>query len=183
MPQAATGKFHPLFQWFHFDSVESLPPLPPSGLPPACDVAPRGTRYDAQLAALGAPLCNKLRAMTVFLVGAGALGCEFVKMFALMGVGCGTTGGITLTDDDTIEKSNLSRQFLFRASDIGKAKSSCAAAAGARINPELRLAALQNRVSPETETVFDDAFWGGLDCVVNALDNARGGGGGVGNGW
>lgn len=36
-----------------------------------------------------------------------------------------------------------------------------------RINP------LQNRVSPETEGVFNDAFWEGLDLVVNALDNVN----------
>ena len=30
--KAVSGKFHPIFQWFYFDSVESLPenlPLPP----------------------------------------------------------------------------------------------------------------------------------------------------------
>ncbi len=32
---------------------------------------------------------------------------------------------------------------------------------------------MQNRVSPETETVFNDAFWEGLDVVVNALDNVN----------
>ena len=56
----------------------------------------------------------------VFLVGAGALGCEFIKNFALMGLGVGTSGQITVTDDDVIEKSNLSRQFLFRDWDIGR---------------------------------------------------------------
>lgn len=168
--KAATGKFHPLHQWFHFDSCESLPPSA-SGLGDAGDVAPRNSRYDGQSAALGAALCDKLASLRVFLVGAGALGCELVKGFALMGVGCGPAGRVTLTDDDTIEKSNLSRQFLFRSADIGQPKSSCAAAAAAAINPSLRLVALQNRVSPDTEGVFDDAFWGSLDCVVNALDN------------
>ena len=56
----------------------------------------------------------------MFLVGAGALGCEFAKNFALMGVSSGSAGEITVTDDDVIEKSNLSRQFLFRDWDIGK---------------------------------------------------------------
>jgi hypothetical protein len=51
--------------------------------------------------------------LNVFLVGSGALGCEFLKAFATMGVGCGE-GSVTVTDDDQIEKSNLSRQFLFR---------------------------------------------------------------------
>lgn len=56
----------------------------------------------------------------MFLVGAGALGCEFIKAFALMGLSCGTEGTVTVTDDDVIEKSNLSRQFLFRDWNIGR---------------------------------------------------------------
>lgn len=43
------------------------------------------------------------------MVGAGALGCEFLKMFALMGMSCGEKGLLTVTDDDTIELSNLTR--------------------------------------------------------------------------
>jgi ubiquitin-activating enzyme E1 len=171
--KACTGKFHPLFQWFYFDSAESLPAVDDAGLPPAADVAPRGGRFDAQIAVLGAPLCDRLASLRVFLVGAGALGCEFIKGFALLGVACGAEGEVTLTDDDTIEKSNLSRQFLFRNTDIGKPKSTVAAVAACRINPALRIRALQNRVSPETEGVFDDAFWERLDVVVNALDNVN----------
>jgi ubiquitin-activating enzyme E1 len=53
-------------------------------------------------------------------VGAGALGCEFLKNFAMMGIACGDSGLVTVTDDDVIEKSNLSRQFLFRNWHIGK---------------------------------------------------------------
>jgi ubiquitin-activating enzyme E1 len=60
-----------------------------------------------------------------FLVGAGAIGCEMLKNFAMMGVG--SQGGITVTDMDTIEKSNLSRQFLFRNSHVGQLKSMTAA--------------------------------------------------------
>jgi hypothetical protein len=56
---------------------------------------------------------------------------------------------------------------------IGSSKSTVAGDAAARLNPALRLRALQNRVSPETETVFDDAFWEGTDVVVNALDNVN----------
>ena len=166
--KAATGKFHPLFQWLYFDSLESGPsePLPAEAL------APQGGRYDGQIAVLGRDLNAALGKANVFLVGAGALGCEFIKNFALMGVACGG-GEVTLTDDDTIEKSNLSRQFLFRNSNIGQPKSTVAAAAALKINPALRVRALQNRVSPETEGVFDDAFWGGLDLVTNALDNVN----------
>lgn len=37
-----------------------------------------------------------------FLIGAGALGCEFIKMFALMGVSTSGKGRIACTDDDNI---------------------------------------------------------------------------------
>ena len=50
------------------------------------------------------------------MVGAGAIGCEMMKNFAMLGVA--TNGKIILTDNDLIEKSNLNRQFLFRPKDI-----------------------------------------------------------------
>ena len=52
-------------------------------------------------------------------MGAGALGCEFMKACALMGVGSGPDGQITITDDDHIELSNLNRQFLFKKAHVG----------------------------------------------------------------
>lgn len=52
-------------------------------------------------------------------VGAGAIGCELLKNFALIGLGASNDGRITVTDMDFIEKSNLNRQFLFRSQDIG----------------------------------------------------------------
>lgn len=51
-------------------------------------------------------------------VGAGAIGCELLKNFAMVGLGCGPEGSVTVTDMDTIEKSNLNRQFLFRPWDV-----------------------------------------------------------------
>jgi ubiquitin-activating enzyme E1 len=156
-------------QFFYFDSIESLPrePLSPE------EVAPLGSRYDGQIAVFGRTLQKKFQESKIFMVGAGALGCEFLKNLALMGVSTSGNGCLTVTDDDTIEKSNLSRQFLFRDWNIGQAKSSVAAAAAIAINPEFKVKALQNRVSPDTEDVFDDAFWEDLDVVVNALDNVN----------
>ncbi|XP_020583195.1 ubiquitin-activating enzyme E1 1-like [Phalaenopsis equestris] len=165
--KACSGKFHPLFQFFYFDSLESLPPEP---LEPN-DLKPLNSRYDAQISVFGARLQNKMEETKAFIVGAGALGCEFLKNLALMGVCCSPKGKLTITDDDVIEKSNLSRQFLFRDWNMGQAKSTVAAAAAAAINPSLHIEALQNRASPETENVFDDSFWESLDVVINALDN------------
>lgn len=167
--KACSGKFHPLYQFFYFDSVESLPtePLDPN------DLKPLNSRYDAQISVFGNKLQKKLEEAKAFVVGSGALGCEFLKNLALMGVCCGDKGKLTITDDDVIEKSNLSRQFLFRDWNIGQAKSTVAATAASLINPHIHIEALQNRASPETECVFDDAFWENLSVVVNALDNVN----------
>ncbi|XP_039131642.1 LOW QUALITY PROTEIN: ubiquitin-activating enzyme E1 2-like [Dioscorea cayenensis subsp. rotundata] len=167
--KACSGKFHPLYQFVYFDSIESLPvePLEPS------DLEPLSSRYDDQIIVFGRKLQKKLEETKAFIVGAGALGCEFLKNLALMGVCCSSKGKLTITDDDVIEKSNLSRQFLFRDWNIGQAKSTVAASAASAINSSLHVEALQNRASPETENVFNDAFWENLDVVINALDNVN----------
>ncbi|KAL3654890.1 E1 ubiquitin-activating protein [Castilleja foliolosa] len=167
--KACSGKFHPLFQFFYFDSVESLSTEPSN----PNDLRPLNSRYDAQISVFGSKLQKKLEDAKVFMVGSGALGCEFLKNVALMGVSCGDGGKLTITDDDVIEKSNLSRQFLFRDWNIGQAKSTVAASAASLINPRLKVEALQNRASAETEHVFDDTFWENLCVVINALDNVN----------
>ena len=55
------------------------------------------------------------------MIGAGAIGCELLKNYAMIGLG--TKGYIILTDPDVIEVSNLNRQFLFREKHLRKAKS------------------------------------------------------------
>lgn len=42
-----------------------------------------------------------------------------LKNFAMIGIGCDPEGGVFVTDMDSIEKSNLNRQFLFRSGDVG----------------------------------------------------------------
>lgn len=76
------------------------------------------------------------------MVGAGALGCEFVKAYALMGIGCGQNGLITCTDNDNIEVSNLNRQFLFREKNVNFPKSKTALEIGQVMNKDLKIKAL-----------------------------------------
>jgi ubiquitin-activating enzyme E1 len=170
--KAISGKFHPIKQWFYFDSLESLPKSV-ERTEETC--RPRGSRYDGQIAVFGTEFQQKIADMKQFLVGAGAIGCEMLKNWAMIGLGTGPKGKITVTDMDAIEKSNLNRQFLFRPGDVGKLKSECAAAAVQRMNPDLmgKIVALRDEVGEETEHVFNEDFWESLDGVTNALDNVK----------
>uniref|UniRef100_A0A8U7NXR6 E1 ubiquitin-activating enzyme n=1 Tax=Corvus moneduloides TaxID=1196302 RepID=A0A8U7NXR6_CORMO len=172
--KAVSGKFTPITQWLYFDALECLPEenrdtlLTEDPVPPCPQ---RNSRYDGQIAVFGAELQAKLGAQKYFVVGAGAIGCELLKNFAMVGLGCGPEGSVTVTDMDTIEKSNLNRQFLFRPWDVTKLKSERAAAAAREMNPALRVCSRTDRVGPDTERVYDDDFFEGLDGVANALDN------------
>ena len=60
-----------------------------------------------------------MSAVKLFVIGSGAVGCELLKNFAMLGVASSQEGVIYVTDNDFVEKSNLNRQFLFRSKDIG----------------------------------------------------------------
>ncbi|KAJ2904461.1 hypothetical protein MKZ38_007992 [Zalerion maritima] len=170
--KAVSGKFHPIQQWMYFDSLESLPA---ECVRSEETCKPQGNRYDGQVAVFGTEFQKKIANMKQFLVGTGAIGCEMLKNWAMMGLGTGPEGQITITDMDSIEKSNLNRQFLFRPKDVGQMKSDCAARAVADMNPDLKnkIICLKDRVSPETEHIFNEEFWNSLDGVTNALDNVE----------
>ena len=72
------------------------------------------------------------------MVGAGALGCEFLKEFALVGLGCSESGKVNVVDNDRIEISNRNRQFLFKEEHIGRSKAFSAVESAVAINPELK---------------------------------------------
>ena len=59
----------------------------------------QNNRYDGQAGVVGWQVQQQLADLKVFLVGAGALGCEFLKNFALMGIGTGPKGQVRLYND------------------------------------------------------------------------------------
>lgn len=170
--KAVSGKFHPIKQWLYFDSLESLPTNTKRS-EELCK--PLNSRYDGQIVVFGREFQEKLANINEFLVGAGAIGCEMLKEWAMIGLAVGPKGKISVTDNDSIEKSNLNRQFLFRPKDVGKMKSECAAHAVEVMNPELKghIVMLRDRVGQDTEHVFNEEFWEPLDGVTNALDNVE----------
>jgi ubiquitin-activating enzyme E1 len=121
-------------QWFYYDALDVVPDISSHG---AAEFEPQHTRYDSQIAVLGRSFQQLLGSSNVFVIGAGAIGCELLKNFAMMGVAC-SGGVLTVTDNDHIEKSNLSRQFLFRHHHIKQSKSKCAKESVQVINPHFK---------------------------------------------
>eukprot|EP01114_Cavostelium_apophysatum_P002407 TRINITY_DN1214_c0_g1_i1.p1 TRINITY_DN1214_c0_g1~~TRINITY_DN1214_c0_g1_i1.p1 ORF type:complete len:1031 (-),score=362.58 TRINITY_DN1214_c0_g1_i1:41-3133(-) len=167
--KACSGKFMPIKQWFYFDAREIIP----EGDLPASEFQPIGSRYDGEIVVLGRTLTEKIKELNYFLVGAGAIGCEVLKTWGMMGLGTGSKGMIHVTDMDSIEKSNLSRQFLFRPKDVEQLKSRTAATAVKAMNKEVNITPYASRVGAETEATFNDQFYNSLDGVCNALDNVE----------
>ena len=168
--KSVSGKFNPIVQWLYFDSLESLPTSTKRS-EELCK--PMNSRYDGQIAVFGKEFQDKIANINEFLVGAGAIGCEMLKNWAMMGLATGPKGKISVADMDSIEKSNLNRQFLFRPKDVGRMKSDCAAAAVQAMNTDLKgkIVVFKDRVGQDTEHIFNEEFWEELDGVTNALDN------------
>jgi len=101
------------------------------------------------------------------LVGAGATGSELLKDFAMCGVGTEQAFNVLVADDDVVERSNLSRQFLYRSADIKKKKAVCAAAAAHVMNSDFKVAGKSLRVDESTPS----SFGSNCDLTIMALDS------------
>lgn len=107
------------------------------------------------------------------MIGAGAIGCELLKNYAMIGLGSKDNGHIILTDPDIIEVSNLNRQFLFREKHLRKPKSKAAAAAAIQMNPDLKghIDARLDKIHDGTAEIYNESFYKNQSIVTNALDN------------
>ena len=161
-----TGKYTPIHQWLRFDFFETV-----ENLPNKTNRCLLNSRYDDQISIFGQELQEKLTKLNIFMIGAGALGCEYLKNFALMGIGTNNNSCVSVTDNDNIVLSNLNRQFLFRKNDIGLSKSSCACREAKKINKKFNTKEFQNLLNDETKNIFNDIFWEEQNIIVSAVDN------------
>jgi len=163
-----TGKYEPIYQWLRFDFFETI-----DNIPDNCNRDLLNSRYDDQIAIFGNEIQKKLSNLNIFMIGAGALGCEYLKNFALMGISTSekNISNVTVTDNDYIELSNLSRQFLFKNTDIGKSKSICACREAKIMNNNFNCISIQKLVCKDTEKIFNDNFWEKQNIIISAVDN------------
>ncbi|KAL5343525.1 hypothetical protein BJX70DRAFT_352726 [Aspergillus crustosus] len=99
----------------------------------------------------------------VLLVGAGGIGCELLKNLLLTGF-----GEIHIIDLDTIDLSNLNRQFLFRYEHIKKSKALVAKEVAQKFQPSAKIEAYHANIK---DSQFDVDWFATFNVVFNALDN------------
>ncbi|KDD77029.1 ThiF family protein [Helicosporidium sp. ATCC 50920] len=99
------------------------------------------------------------------MVGAGGIGCELIKTLVLSGF-----RHIHAVDMDTIETSNLNRQFLFRRHHVGRSKAAVAAEAVLAMRPDVSVVSDQSDITgPHADVDFFRSF----SVVLSGLDNLR----------
>ncbi|KAJ0165164.1 Ubiquitin-activating enzyme E1-like [Colletotrichum tanaceti] len=126
--------------------------------PPA--VRPRDRFYQQSL---GGSLNATVKKARVLMVGAGGIGCELLKNIVLTGF-----GEVHVVDLDTIDLSNLNRQFLFRHEHIKKSKALVAKDAAQPFNPKVNIVAHHANIK---DSQFNVKWFRDFDIVFNALDN------------
>lgn len=162
-----SGKYKPIHQWLYCDFSQIVENINTTEE----DRKMINSRYDDQIAIFGNNIQKKLFNTNIFMIGAGALGCEFLKTFAAMGLATNIGNNLYVTDNDNIDISNLNRQFLFDKKTIGRPKSEVACKAIQKMNKDFNCIAYQTRVGQESENFFDENFWNKQDYIINAVDN------------
>lgn len=109
----------------------------------------------------------KIQSCRLLLVGAGGIGCEVLKNLTLAGF-----KNIDAVDMDTIDVSNLNRQFLFNKSHVGQSKAIIAIEqAKAHYTPSQENVNFKAMHTSITSPEFDVDFYKNYSIVINALDN------------
>jgi molybdopterin-synthase adenylyltransferase len=95
-------------------------------------------------------------------VGAGGIGSPVLLYLAAAGI-----GRLTVIDDDTVSLSNLQRQIIFGASDVGATKTGIAEQQVRRINPDIAVTAIASRIDANNAA----SLLAGANVIIDGSDN------------
>ena len=104
----------------------------------------------------------RLKAARIAIVGAGGIGAGVIA--ALTGAG---VGHLTIIDDDRIELSNLQRQPLYSANQVGERKADLAARFVGKRNPHVECRTVADRIERDNA----DAILSEHDLIIDGTDN------------
>ncbi len=107
---------------------------------------------------------QKLLNAKVLIVGAGGLGSPAAIYLAAAGV-----GHITIYDNDTVDLSNLQRQIAHYTADIGTGKAISSRETLNKLNPDVQIHAVQQRL--EGDTLNEEVK--NADVVLDCSDNFK----------
>ena len=158
------GKYTPIKQFMYFDWFEIVEDSEDRTL--------ENTRYDDQISIIGKKAHSSLSSCKSLLVGAGSLGNEFLKLYALMGLST-QNGEILLSDESIIKPRHLTSHSLFRLSDIGSKKSLQASSSALTLNPSLNLSPTPFNITPETDSLQTDDFWESQDFIISSVRSCK----------
>lgn len=139
----------------------TLPPLVAPGPALTADQVARYSRH-LLMPAIGEGGQRRLLVARIAVVGAGGLGSPSLLYLAAAGV-----GSITLIDDDVVEESNLQRQVLHSADDIGRAKTDSAVERLRALNPDVAVTPVDRRLDPTNAR----EILAGHDLVLDGSDS------------
>jgi len=104
---------------------------------------------------------------TAVILGMGGLGCPAALWLCEEARAANLPLRLVLVDDDRVEASNLSRQILYRADDVGERKVEAAARKLARFSPVVRIEARAVRFDSSTSA----QLLRGADVVLDGTDS------------
>ncbi|MEL7485730.1 MAG: HesA/MoeB/ThiF family protein [Pseudomonadota bacterium] len=104
----------------------------------------------------------RLLGSKALVVGAGGLGAPIIQYLAAAGV-----GEIGVADDDSVELSNLQRQTIYTAADVGSHKTAAARRFVGALNPDVRVNAIETRITDENAEALAAAY----DIVIEGVDS------------
>lgn len=108
---------------------------------------------------------KSLRGSKILVVGAGGLGCEILKDLGMLG---GVVSEVVVIDLDTIDVTNLNRQFLFRQKDVGHSKADVAAKFINERCPWMKVVPYHGKIQDKCAD-----FYRQFKVVISGLDNVE----------